>query len=74
VRPQIASGGRLGAAGGWRPRHVERGIVGARGREEVEEVGCGRFCQVSGPYVGDRRGRIREGQSTPYFLHSSIVR
>jgi hypothetical protein len=32
------------ALGGWRPRHVERGTVRVR-REEVEEAGCGQFCQ-----------------------------
>jgi hypothetical protein len=58
-----------------RPRHVERGAVGARGGEEVEEVGCGWFCQNVGSICWRyRRGRTREGQPTPYLLHSSIVR
>jgi hypothetical protein len=29
--------------------------------------------KVSNPFVGDRKGRTREGQPTPNLLHSSIV-
>jgi hypothetical protein len=29
--------------------------------------------KVSSPFVGDRKGRTREGQPTLYLLHSSIV-
>jgi hypothetical protein len=83
---EVTSGGGLGGsgvcdreprreAGGWRPRHVERGAVGARGGEEVEEVGCGRLCQNVGSICWRyRRGRTREGQPIPYLLHSIIVR
>jgi hypothetical protein len=32
------------------------------------------YAKVPGPSVGVWRGRTRKGQSTPYLLHSSIVR
>jgi hypothetical protein len=29
------------------------------------------FLKVSSAFIGDRKGRTREGQPTPYLLHSS---